>query len=109
MAGRDAVGGTVVAGEPARVAEAPPVSGGRDRVACGVGVDELTGGVFETDTAQVDGGSAAEVTAEGQLQGADGDEGGTGDVGDADVAVGVVVDEADRAAKRRGVSVVTVF
>src|SRR5215469_10173608 len=109
IAGQNPVGMAVVGGEPAVAGETPSVGHRGDCLAVRVGREEVAVRVFETDAAQVGGGGAAEVTAERQLQGADGHAGGSGDVGRGDVAVGVVVDEADGAAQGRGVGVAAVF
>ena len=58
--------------------------------------------VVEADAAQVGGRRGPEVAAEGELDSAVGDVGGGGDLGDADVEVGVRVDEADRPAQGPG-------
>src|SRR5215472_12972352 len=93
VAGQDAVGLPVAGGEPAWAGEAPPVGDGGDGVAGRVGGDQVVVGVVEPDPAQVFGRGGVQVPPEGELDGADGDRHGGGDVGDGDVGVGVLVDE----------------
>jgi hypothetical protein len=77
----DAVGLAVVSGESAGAGEAPPVSDRGDGLVRGTAGDAVTVGVVEPDAVQVVGGSGVPVAAEGELEGADGDEAGGGDVG----------------------------
>src|SRR5262249_33957215 len=76
------------------------VGDGGHRVAFRVGGLQLTVGMVEPDPAQVARGGGVQVTAEGQLHGADGDAGGGRDVGQGDVLVRPGGDERDRAPQR---------
>ena len=108
MAGADTVGVPVVAGEPAGVGEAPPIGDGADALLARVGGLELAAGVLEPDPAQVGQRGGVEVPAEGELDRARGDERGGGDVGQGDVTVGLVLDEADRSPHRLGMGAMPV-
>ena len=58
----------------------PSGDGGDRGAVVGVGSLELSVGAFEPDTTQVGHGGGVQVTAEGQLDSADGDVGGAGEV-----------------------------
>ena len=66
---------------------------------------KLPVGLRQADRAEVGRRGGVQVPAEGQLDAARGDAGGTGDVGETDVLVAVGVDERDRPAQRAGVGV----
>lgn len=64
----------------------------------GIGGEQVAVGAAKPDPSQVLRGSGAHVPAEGELDGADGDERGGGHIGNGDVLMGMLVDKRHRAA-----------
>src|SRR6185437_356602 len=97
-------------GEPAGAAEAPPVGDGGDgEPAAGAGPHQILAGAVEPDPPEVLHRGDAHVSLEGELDGADGDGRGGGDVGDGDVEMSVLVNERDRPAQGDGMGIVPVL